>query len=264
MSSPTSMDAALRADVRKLGDLLGQSLVRQEGDELLTLVESVRKAVRDGGGADILAKLDVSQSVQLVRAFSTYFHLANIAEQVHRSRTLLTMRSLSGSWLSQAIDKIIAAEKNPVVGHEFTSEDIAKWIHDLSVRPVFTAHPTEAARRSILSKLGQIAELLDQPSDHLQHARLAETVDLLWQTDELRLDQPEPIDEATNAMFYVDDLARNTVPEVLDDFAYQLRRLGVELPVTARPLSFGTWIGGDRDGNPNVTAQVTRETMVLQ
>ena len=258
------MDTALRADVRKLGDLLGQSLVRQEGVELLDLVESVRRAVRDGGGAEVLSHLDVNQSVQLVRAFSTYFHLANIAEQVHRSRTLLDARAESGSWLSQAIDKIIAAQKNPVAGHEFSAADISEWIQGLSVRPVFTAHPTEAARRSILSKLGQIADLLDQPKDHLQNARLAETVDLLWQTDELRLDQPEPIDEAMNALYYVDDLARHTVPEVLDDFAFQLRRLGIELPVTARPLSFGTWIGGDRDGNPNVTAQVTRETMVLQ
>ena len=79
-------DALLRSDVRKLGDLLGQSLVRQEGQDLLDLVESVRKAVRDGGGIEILEKLSVEDSVQLVRAFSTYFHLANVAEQVHRAR----------------------------------------------------------------------------------------------------------------------------------------------------------------------------------
>ncbi len=83
-----SDDATLRSDVRKLGDLLGQSLVRQEGIDLLGLVESVRKAVRDGGGVEILEKLSVEESVQLVRAFSTYFNLANVAEQVHRSRIL--------------------------------------------------------------------------------------------------------------------------------------------------------------------------------
>jgi phosphoenolpyruvate carboxylase len=132
------------------------------------------------------------------------------------------------------------------------------------VRPVFTAHPTEAARRSILNKLGEVAKLLDQDLDPRQTERLAETVDLLWQTDELRLDRPEPLDEAMNALYYLDDLARNTVPEVLNDFARELRRLDIELPVQARPLTFGTWIGGDRDGNPNITAQVTEDAVILQ
>ena len=94
-------DALLRGDVRRLGDLLGQSLVRQEGTELLELVEAVRIAVRDNGGSEILEKLSVEQSVQLVRAFSTYFHLANVAEQVHRARVLADERAKGGSWLSQ-------------------------------------------------------------------------------------------------------------------------------------------------------------------
>ena len=88
-----SDDATLRSDVRRLGDLLGQSLVRQEGQDLLDLVESVRKGVREGGGIEILEKLSVDESVQLVRAFSTYFHLANVAEQVHRSRVLAEVRA---------------------------------------------------------------------------------------------------------------------------------------------------------------------------
>ena len=260
----TNDDADLRADVRKLGDLLGQTLVRQEGPALLALVESVRKAVREGGGEQILANVSVDESVQLVRAFSTYFNLANIAEQVHRSRILDQDRELSGSWLSRAVDKIIDAKEHPVTGHEITNEDIAHWLSDFSVRPVFTAHPTEAARRSVLGKLGRVANLLDQESSDLQTRRLSETVDLLWQTDELRLGQPEPLDEATNALYYLDDLFTHTVPEVLDEFARELRRVGVAVSPTARPLSFGTWIGGDRDGNPNVTPDVTRETMVLQ
>jgi phosphoenolpyruvate carboxylase len=260
----TNDDAELRADVRKLGDLLGQTLVRQEGPELLALVESVRKAVREGGGAELLANMSVDDSVQLVRAFSTYFHLANIAEQVHRSRILEEEREVSGSWLSRAVDKIIDAKEHPVAGHEITSENITLWLADFSFRPVFTAHPTEAARRSVLGKLGQIADLLNDDESDLQSRRLGETVDLLWQTDELRLGQPEPLDEAMNALYYLDDLFKLTVPEVLDEFARELMRVGVEVSPTARPLSFGTWIGGDRDGNPNVTPEVTRETMVLQ
>ena len=257
-------DAHLRSDVRKLGDLLGQSLVRQEGQELLDLVESVRKAVREGGGIELLEKLSIEDSVQLVRAFSIYFHLANVAEQVHRARVLAQSRAAGGSWLSRAIDRIEDAYKAQTPGHEFTHEQLEQWISELMVRPVFTAHPTEAARRSILNKLGEIAKLLDQNLNPRQHERLAETVDLLWQTDELRLDRPEPLDEAMNALYYLDDLARNTVPEVLNDFARELKRLDIELPVDARPLTFGTWIGGDRDGNPNITAQVTEDAVVLQ
>ena len=259
-----SDDALLRSDVRKLGDLLGQSLVRQEGQGLLDLVESVRKAVREGGGIELLEKLSVEDSVQLVRAFSTYFHLANVAEQVHRARVLAESRAAGGSWLSRAIDKIEEAYKAQTPGHEFTHQQLEEWISELMVRPVFTAHPTEAARRSILNKLGEVAKLLDQDLDPRQTERLAETVDLLWQTDELRLDRPEPLDEAMNALYYLDDLARNTVPEVLNDFARELRRLDIELPVQARPLTFGTWIGGDRDGNPNITAQVTEDAVILQ
>ncbi len=257
-------DALLRSDVRKLGDLLGQSLVRQEGQELLDLVESVRKAVRDGSGIEILEKLSVEDSVQLVRAFSTYFHLANVAEQVHRARVLAQTRAAGGSWLSRAIDKIEEAFKSQTPGHTFTHTDLEKWISELMVRPVFTAHPTEAARRSILNKLGEIAKLLDEDLNPRQNERLAETVDLLWQTDELRLDRPEPLDEAMNALYYLDDLATNTVPEVLNDFARELKRLNIDLPVDARPLTFGTWIGGDRDGNPNITAQVTEDAVLLQ
>ena len=263
-SAVAADDAELRADVRRLGDLLGQTLVRQEGPELLALVEQVRKAVREGDGVELLAALSLEDSVQLVRAFSTYFHLANVAEQVHRSRVIADSRVEGGSWIARAVDKIETALLSQTPGHELSREDIAKWITEMSVRPVFTAHPTEAARRSVLNKMGQVAELLDDPRNPSQNERLAETIDLLWQTDELRLDRPEPLDEAMNALYYLDDLFRATVPEVLDEFSKEIKRIGVDLPVTARPLSFGSWIGGDRDGNPNVTAQVTTDAMVLQ
>lgn len=254
------VDYALRADVRQLGDLLGETLVRQEGQPLLDLVEDVRRVTREAKaisrGAQLLRNVDINTSITLARAFSNYFQLANIAEQVHRARTLAAERAEKGSWLGRTIDHIEASGAR--------AEEVQAWVEVLSVRPVFTAHPTEAARRSVLSKLATIADLLDKPISTSRGKRLAEAVDLLWQTDELRLGRPEPLDEAMNAIYYLDDLYRQTVPEVLDDFASELARLGVNLSPTARPLTFGSWIGGDRDGNPNVTAKVTSDTIVLQ
>ena len=254
-------DQELRSDVRFLGELLGQSLVRQEGAELLELVERVRKAVREGGGEEILATLSVEDSVQLVRAFSTYFYLANVAEQVHRGRVLEEQREASGSWIARAVDRILEAQKTH---GDFSQAELQEWLNEFSVRPVFTAHPTEAARRSVLGKLATIADLLDDKKDSVRTRRLAETVDLLWQTDELRLGRPEPLDEAVNALYYLDDLFAMTIPEVLDEFARELTRTGVTISPHARPLSFGTWIGGDRDGNPNITAEVTKQAITLQ
>jgi phosphoenolpyruvate carboxylase len=254
-------NASLRSDVRRLGELLGQSLVRQDGEALLNLVESVRHSVREGQGQELLESISTADKVKLVRAFNVYFNLANVAEQVHRSRILATARNNGGSWLSRAIDHIQEAEKN---NSDFTSQDIEKWLKTFEVRPVFTAHPTEAARRSVLSKLSTIADLLDEEEGTLRDRRLAEAVDLLWQTDELRLGRPEPLDEAINALYYLDDLFRFTVPEVLDEFARELKRLKVDLPPTATPFTFGSWIGGDRDGNPNITPEITKQAIVLQ
>ena len=253
--------ASLRSDVRRLGELLGQSLVRQDGQALLNLVESVRHSVREGKGEELLESISTADKVKLVRAFNVYFNLANVAEQVHRSRVLAAARNNGGSWLSQAIDHIQSAEKS---GSEFTSTDIERWLKTFEVRPVFTAHPTEAARRSVLSKLSTIADLLDENESALRDRRLAEAVDLLWQTDELRLGRPEPLDEAINALYYLDDLFRFTVPEVLDEFARELKRLDIDLPPTATPFTFGSWIGGDRDGNPNITPEITKQAIVLQ
>ena len=255
-----SDNSALRNDVRKLGDLLGETLVRQEGSELLNLVESVRHAVREGKTEEVLTNLSVEKTASLVRAFSTYFNLANVAEQVDRVKVLAKEKNSSGGWISQAVTNIEKSLNNK----EFSTTDLQNWLSNFSVRPVFTAHPTEAARRSVLSKLTTISELLDQPESEIRNTRLAEAIDLIWQTDELRLGQPEPLDEAVNSLYYLDELFEFTVPEILDQFSKELKRIGVEIPITAKPLSFGTWIGGDRDGNPFITAEVTKAAILLQ
>ncbi|WP_323748144.1 phosphoenolpyruvate carboxylase [Catenulispora rubra] len=249
-------DAELRAAIRRLGDLLGQTLVRQHGPDLLEQVEAVRALGKQGADvSELLAAVAPGQAIMLVRAFTAYFNLANTAEQVHRGRELAATRAAEGSWLGQAVDRIQAA------GLAGTAADA---VSHLSVRPVFTAHPTEAARRTVLAKLRKVAELLEAPQTAYNERRLAETVEQLWQTDELRITRPEPVDEARNAVYYLDELAAHAAPEVLEELAFELRRLGVELPLSARPLSFGSWIGGDRDGNPNVTPQMTLDVLELQ
>ena len=259
--SSSADNTELRNDVRRLADLLGQTIARQESDQLLSLVESLRLSVREGKEDQILSKLDDTQTISLVRAFSNYFNLANVAEQVNRSKVLAEAHQSGGSWLSKTVDNILKAQKD---GKDFDVKELQVWIDNFSVRPVFTAHPTEAARRSVLSKMTTIAQLLEQPDSKIKAERLAEAVDMLWQTDELRLGRPEPLDEAVNSIYYLNELLTETVPEVLAQFTSEVKRLGVNLSLNARPLSFGTWIGGDRDGNPNITADVTKAAILLQ
>ncbi|CAM5691971.1 Phosphoenolpyruvate carboxylase [Streptomyces microflavus] len=188
---PTKTPAAspeLRADIRRLGDLLGETLVRQEGQELLDLVERVRALTRTDGeaAAALLGDTDLETAAQLVRAFSTYFHLANVTEQVHRAHEMRDRRAAEGGLLARTADRLKDADP----------EHLRATVKNLNVRPVFTAHPTEAARRSVLNKLRRIAELLETPvieADRRRHdLRLAENIDLIWQTDELRSSARSP------------------------------------------------------------------------
>ncbi|MCW2623116.1 MAG: phosphoenolpyruvate carboxylase [Frankiales bacterium] len=250
--------AALRADIRRVTTMLGDTLVRQEGQEVLDLVEQVRALSRADGGlrGDPLGKTDLRTVTQVVRAFSTYFHLANVTEQVHRGREMSRRRGQGGGWVREALAR--AQERG------LSASDLAAGVERLDVRPVLTAHPTEATRRSVLLKLRRIAALLDEPDDDRSSRRLEEVIELLWQTDDLRVTRPDPTDEARNGIYYLEGLAAAAVADVLEILRDELRPAGVDLPVAGRPLTFGTWIGGDRDGNPHVTSTVTREVLRLQ
>ena len=260
MTESSDTSARLRSNIRTLGDLLGHTLVRQEGQSLLDLVEQVRKLSREDpvAAAALLGSASLPEATLLARSFSIYFDLANVAEQVERTNDVLDAYRSAGSPLQRVV-----LEAKEMGG--FTAADVDRVARNLSVRPVFTAHPTEAARRSVLLKLRRIADtLLDATlSESAREARLAELISLLWQTDELRLEKPQVLDEARNALYYVNDLTRGPLGQVLTDLAHTFDALGVSTPADSRPVSFGSWIGGDRDGNPFVTPQLTREVVTF-
>ncbi len=243
----------LRRDIRLVTSMLGETLHRAEGPELMALVEEVRGASK-AGALTSMPSLDPRTAARVARAFAAYFHLANVTEQVHRGRALREAREAEGGWIEQTIARIVASGQ----------EDLADVVRGLSASPVLTAHPTEVTRRSTLEKMRQIAVALDLPDGPVRTRRLQELVELLWLTDELRLERPRPVDEARNGIYYLEGLAVSAVPDVVRELRDGLRAVGVELPLGARPIRFGSWIGGDRDGNPNVTPDTTRAVLRLQ
>ncbi|HEU4894644.1 MAG TPA: phosphoenolpyruvate carboxylase, partial [Acidimicrobiia bacterium] len=263
----TTRDDVLRADIRRLGNQLGDTLVRQHGQALLDLVEEVRSlgtSARRGGSTEatsdlhaLLGKLDTPDVIPLVRAFTTYFYLANVAEQVHRIEEMAS----DDRYVRATVDRILEAGLD-----QGLIDDV---VGRFEVRPVFTAHPTEAARRSILTKRGDIATLIterleapNQDRIDLVDRRSGELIDQIWQTDELRTERPTVVDEARSALYYLVALAEDVLPALAEILDTQLERLSSK-PHLA-PLRFGTWVGGDRDGNPGVTAETTLETLALQ
>ena len=270
--SQSDRDDGLRSDIRRLGTQLGDALERQHGPELLDLVEEVRaltKATRSAVDPEaasrlrsILDGLDLDKATNLVRAFSAYFHLANVAEQTHRVDDLALADE--GRTFAATVDRIVAAQP--------ATEQVEGVLERLELRPVFTAHPTEAVRRTLLTKLGRIAELLTARSDRYVSVaqrdridrRVAEIIDQIWQTDELRAERPQPIDEARSAMFYLDQLANDVLPGLAEDVAIGLERLGAPTAPEKSRIRFGTWVGGDRDGNPAVNPEATTRILEIQ
>ena len=253
-------------DIRALGDLLGETLVRQEGPELLDLVEQVRtphaRRPRRRGRRARAARHGRPRRGSSARSRPTSTSPTSPSRSTAAASCAAAAPSSDGTWL--------AAGDRPDPGRRRTPPARSPpTCATLNLRPVFTAHPTEAARRSVLTKLRRIAALLDDErararrpggrpdAERRVRRRLAELVDLLWQTDELRVVRPEPIDEARNAVYYLDELHADAVPRRARGRSRRARAHRRRAArSTRRPLTFGTWIGGDRDGNPNVTPAV--------
>jgi len=277
----------MRRDVRLLGDVLGEIITESDvehGPDLLADVERLRRAViaarrvpdRASGEAtaagDAIASLVGSWSRQraelVARAFTVYFHLANLAEEQQRVRTLREREAGDRpprESLADAVERI-TAEQGLSHAHELLA--------GLRVHPVFTAHPTEARRRAVVASLRRVSGLLTEIDDQRSGAaslaelrrRLREEVDLLWRTAQLRVAGMAPADEVRTVMTAFDETLFRLVPAVyraMDQVLLGPDSGRAEPPVPAF-LRFGSWVGADRDGNPTVTAAVTREAAVIQ
>jgi len=282
------MPQLMRRDVRLLGDLLGEILRESEGPDLLADVEKLRSAVitarrgpapepppapspvpaDDAVGDEIaalVASWPLARAELVARAFTVYFHLANLAEEHQRIRTLRE-RAAGGGPLRESLTLAVAAIRD-------AGGDLDGLLTGLRVHPVLTAHPTEARRRAVTAALGRISGLLDGLGDDPgipvpaeARRRLREEIDLLWRTSLLRVKPMEPADEVRTVMTAFDETLFRVVPMIYRSLDHVLTGPDSGVVPAAAPafLRYGSWVGGDRDGNPFVTAQVTRETAIIQ
>ncbi|GIG27570.1 phosphoenolpyruvate carboxylase [Cellulomonas marina] len=271
----------LRNDVRVLGEHLGRVLREAGGEELYRDVERLRElAIRAHDGSDpeafaeaerLVAEMDLDRAEQVARAFTCYFHLANVAEENHRIRILHERESALPPRQLTADDSLPAALQQ--LEEEVGAEEARRRLQELEFRPVLTAHPTEARRPAVARAIRRIAELVaERDRLHIGGTSLAENdrrllfeIDILWRTSPLRTDKPTVLDEVQTVLGVFESTFVDVFTAVyrrLDDWLLG-ERAGVTAPVV-RPFGrLGTWIGGDRDGNPNVTARITREAATL-
>ena len=282
----SGLDPPLRADVSYLGHLLGQVLVEQAGEQLFDTEERARELAKrlrgeesEQAGAECaeaeLARLAEGLTgdalVGVIRAFSVYFQLVNTAEQHHRVR-LRRLREKEREEEHRAQPESLAAAFAAMVARGVPAERVAHVLERLSIEPVVTAHPTEISRRSLLEQHMRVAELLDRrdnsglsPREHRNVTdELLEIVTLLWQSNEMRSMRPRVADEVRRVLFYFDAVLVDAAVEVYEEMDRLLERHYPDLATPTAFLRFGSWVGGDQDGNPNVTPEVLHEALGLQ
>ncbi|MGH8145547.1 MAG: phosphoenolpyruvate carboxylase [Rhodanobacteraceae bacterium] len=269
-------DEPLRADVRELGALVGEMLAEQGGDDFFQRVEEVRTAAiqrrEAGAGVEALAALlDGTKPVAagtLARAFAAWFQVVNTAERVHRIRRHRDYQRAAAAPQPESLGDVLETLKARGV----TADELLDWIARLDVEPVFTAHPTEAVRRSLLEKEQNIVRALVDRFDSsrtpreraVDHERLRMALTSSWQTADASSVRPNVQDEFDHIGFYLAEPLYRIVPVFYESFRHELARVygsDVELP---RVLRFGSWVGGDMDGNPNVGADTIDATLRAQ
>jgi phosphoenolpyruvate carboxylase len=275
------MPGRLRADVRLLGDLLGMILTEAGGRDLFDDVERLRSLViraqtSPESGAiseaeDLAGSFSAERAEEVARAFSCYFHLVNLAEEHHRVRVLREGESVLEPSQAHAKDSLPAALAQ--LEEELGAEEARRRLAELEFRPVLTAHPTEARRRAVAASIRRITALLAARDDSLLGgvSRLENTeellaeIDSLWRTSPLRMTKPSPLDEVRTSMGIFDATLFTALPEVYHRLDTWVNRdqPGTATPVAPPFVRFGTWIGGDRDGNPNVTSSITRSAAAI-
>ncbi|WP_440224253.1 phosphoenolpyruvate carboxylase [Dokdonella sp. MW10] len=268
-------DQPLRDDVNRVGSLVGDIIAEQEGQPFLDEVERIRIAAihrRETGAATAelereLTGADVAHASALVRAFSTYFQAVNVAERVHRIRRRRAYEMSGAAAQPGSLRDVLARLRDDGV----SAQDVAACLSRLRIEPVFTAHPTEAVRRALLEKEHEVVRALVADIDgsrtpverraDLERMRLALTA--AWQTAELALEKPTVADELEHVGFYLTDVLYRVVPVFYEVFADALAEAG-DAPDLPAVLGFGTWVGGDMDGNPNVGAETIAATLATQ
>jgi phosphoenolpyruvate carboxylase len=268
--------AELRRDIRLLGDMLGQVVSEYGGAALLRDVERLRHAViraRDDANYErraeaLVASWSLSRATAVARAFACYFHLANLAEEHHRVR-VLRERNRGPKPMRESLAATVAQLRS-----RHGARRLRQMLADLEVHPVFTAHPTEARRRAVVTAIRRAGEQLDRLDDRSRSGgehtdarrRLVEEVDILWRTGQLRATQVQPLDEVRSVMAVFDETLFLVVPEIYRalDQALGPGDSGRRPPLAPAFLRFGSWVGGDRDGNANITADVTAATLPIQ
>ncbi len=276
-------DDRLRSDVRLLGTLLGETIYRKEGEDLYALVENVRQLAKDARQGDtacvdrlvtLLTEQTSDRLVLLTRAFAQFLNLANIAEQHHqiRSRRQIAASTFEEGESGTHASGFMEAEFHKLLDAGVRPDELHQCILGLNIELVLTAHPTEIVRRSVSDKFLRIQHLLaqnDQPDmSRLERQEIRDSlhrvVAEVWETDEIRRVRLTPVDEARNGLLAVEQSLWNVIPEMyrrLDRASMNCTQQ--QLPLGVTPIRFGSWMGGDRDGNPNTTPQVTREVCLI-
>ncbi|WJN58437.1 phosphoenolpyruvate carboxylase [Pseudomonas sp. SO81] len=269
------IDARLREEVHLLGELLGDTIRNQLGEAFLAKIELIRqgsKAGRKGSSAgeqqlrETLAALSDDELLPVARAFNQFLNLANIAEQYHRIRRRRPdeAQPFDDRVLAELLQRLVAGGHKP--------EQLARQLGRVDIELVLTAHPTEVARRTLIQKYDAIAAQLaaldhaDLSAAERDQARLKlrRLIAEAWHTEEIRRSRPSPVDEAKWGFAVIEHSLWQALPSFLRKADQALHdACGLRLPLEAAPVRFASWMGGDRDGNPNVTAEVSRKVLLL-